>query len=147
MQGGGHLITMSVNYAVKKCKNPNGVEGVNYYSCRAIKANDYDFEELAKDISLATTVTKPDAQAVLGVIKLFITKALLAGRRVVLPELGAFQIGINGKCYPAIALEDKEFSPSSMIKGHRVHFRINPQLKKEVAMGFQLKRVSSEWME
>ena len=47
---------MSVNYAVKKCKNPNGVEGVNYYSCRAIKANDYDFEELAEDISTATTV-------------------------------------------------------------------------------------------
>ena len=68
---------MSVNYAVKKCKNPNGVEGVNYYSCRAIKANDYDFEELAEDISLATTVTKPDAQAVLGVIKLFITDETL----------------------------------------------------------------------
>ena len=52
---------MSVNYAVKKCKNPNGIQGTNYYSCRAIKTNDYDFEELSEDISTRATVveTKP----------------------------------------------------------------------------------------
>ena len=40
---------MSVNYAVRKCKNPgkNAVEGTTYYACRAIKTNDYTFDELA----------------------------------------------------------------------------------------------------
>ena len=54
---------MSVNYAVRKCKNPgkNAVEGTTYYACRAIKTNDYTFDELAEDISFSTTVTKPDA--------------------------------------------------------------------------------------
>ena len=139
-------MTMSVNYAVKKCKNPNGVEGVNYYSCRAIKANDYDFEELAEDISLATTVTKPDAQAVLGVIKLFITKALLAGRAVVLNDLGRFQISLQSKCFTAEDLADKEFVPSSKIKGHRILFRPEAKLKKEVASKLSLNRLVSEVM-
>ena len=135
---------MSVNYAVKKCKNPKGIEGVNYYSCRAIKTNDYDFEELAEDISFATTVTKPDAQAVLGVIKLFITKALLAGRAVVLNDLGRFQISLQSKCFPAETMESKEFLPTSMIKGHRILFRPEASLKKEIASKLSLNRLVSE---
>ena len=137
---------MSVNYAVKKCKNPNGIEGVNYYSCRAIKANDYDFEELAEDISLATTVTKPDAQAVLGVIKLFITKALLNGRRVVLNDLGAFIMGVRGKCYDQNRMKTEDFSPSAMIKGWTLKFQPEVKLKKSLNEGFRLQRVSSEVM-
>ena len=137
---------MAIPYRVVKTKNPKDRDK-DYFAGRAVKSSDYDFDEISDDIASQSTVSKADAMAVLTALKPLMKKALLAGRRVVLPELGAFQIGINGKCYPAIALEDKEFSPSSMIKGHRVHFRINPQLKKEVAMGFQLKRVSSEWME
>ena len=137
---------MSVNYAVRKCKNPgkNAVEGTTYYACRAIKTNDYTFDELAEDISLATTVTKPDAQAVLGVIKLFITKALLAGRSVVLNELGRFQISLQSKCFTAEDLSDKEFVPSSKIKGHRILFRPEAALKKEVASKLSLNRIASE---
>ena len=135
---------MSVNYAVKKCKNPKGVEGTDYYSCRAIKTNDYTFDELAEDISLATTVTKPDAQAVLGVIKLFTSKALLAGRSVVLNELGRFQISLQSKCFTAEELSDKEFVPSSKIKGHRILFRPEAALKKEVASKLSLNRIASE---
>ena len=137
-------MTMSVNYAVKKCKNPNGVEGVNYYSCRAIKANDYDFEELAEDISLATTVTKPDAQAVLGVIKLFITKALLAGRAVVLEDLGRFQISLQSKCFSQDAMAASDFSPSAQIKGYHINFRPEVELKKEIAQKITFKRVTAE---
>ena len=137
---------MAIPYRVVKTKNPKDRDN-EYFAGRAIKTSDYNFDDIADDIASQSTVSKADAMAVLTALKPLMKKALLAGRRVVLPELGAFQIGINGKCYPQAALTDEEFSPSSMIKGHRVHFRINPQLKKEVAMGFQLKRVSSEWME
>ena len=135
-----------INYHISKCKNPgkNAVEGTTYYACRAIKTNDYTFDELAEDISLATTVTKPDAQAVLGVIKLFITKALLAGRSVVLNELGRFQISLQSKCFTAEDLSDKEFVPSSKIKGHRILFRPEAALKKEVASKLSLNRIASE---
>ncbi len=137
---------MPINYKVLKCKNPNGQDNVNYYSARAIKTNDYDFEDLANDIAFATTCTKGDAMAVLASIKPFIEKALLAGRRVVLNDLGSFVIGIHGKCYPAAALESDEFSPSAMIKGWRVLFRPEVKLKKALAQGFQLKRLASDVM-
>ena len=135
---------MSVNYAVKKCKNPKGVEGTDYYSCRAIKTNDYTFDELAEDISLATTVTKPDTQAVLGVIKPFITKALLAGRAVVLEDLGRFQISLQSKCFTNETMQTDGFVPSSMIKGHRILFRPEVALKKEIASKLSLNRIASE---
>ena len=111
---------------------------------KVFKTNDYDFEELAEDISFATTVTKPDAQAVLAVIKPFITKALLAGRAVVLEDLGRFQISLQSKCFPAETMESKEFLPSSMIKGHRILFRPEATLKKEIASKLSLNRLVSE---
>ena len=133
---------MSVTYAVRKCKNPgkNAVEGVTYYACRSIKLDDYTFDELAEDISFSTTVTKPDAQAVLAVIKPYITKALLAGRAVVLEDLGRFQISLQSKCFSQDAMAASDFSPSAQIKGHRIIFRPEVTLKKEIASKLSLVR-------
>ena len=133
---------MSVTYAVRKCKNPgrNAVEGVTYYACRSIKLDDYTFDELAEDISFSTTVTKPDAQAVLAVIKPYITKALLAGRAVVLEDLGRFQISLQSKCFSQDAMAASDFSPSAQIKGHRIIFRPEVALKKEIASKLSLVR-------
>lgn len=133
---------MSVTYAVRKCKNPKGVEGVNYFSCRSIKTNDYTFEELAEDISFSTTVTKPDAQAVLAVIKPFITKALLAGRAVVLEDLGRFQISLQSKCFSEDSMSAEDFVASSKIKGHRIVFRPEVSLKKEIASKLSLVKMA-----
>lgn len=135
-----------ITYAVKKCKNPNGIEGVDYFSGRAIKTGEYSFADLAEDINNSTTVTKADAMAVLASIKPFVTKALLSGQVVVLQDLGRLQVTLQGKCYPRETLADKEFSPSAMIKGHKILFRPEAKLKQSVAAGIALKRVSSEAM-
>ena len=137
---------MAINYKVLKCKNPNGVDGTTYASCRAVKVNDYTFDDLAEDIAFATTCTKGDAMAVLASIKPFIVKALLGGRRVVLNDLGSFVIGIHGKCFPQAAISADEFSPSPMIKGWRVLFRPEVALKKELTKGIKYQRLSSEMM-
>ena len=92
---------MAINYKVTKCRNPKGVEGTDYFKGTVVKTSDYDFEDLVEDISLATTVTKGDAIAVLASIKPYVTKALLAGRRVVLQDLGSFHISLQGQCYTA----------------------------------------------
>ena len=137
---------MAINYKVLKCKNPNGVDGTTYASCRAVKLNDYTFEDLADDIAFATTCTKGDAMAVLASIKPFIVKALLGGRRVVLNDLGSFVIGIHGKCFPQSAISADEFSPSAMIKGWRVLFLPEVALKKELTKGVKYQRLSSDMM-
>ena len=137
---------MAINYKVSKCKNPKGVEGTDYYSNKASKTSDYSFEDLANDIAHSTTCTKADALAVLASIKPFIKNALLAGRRVVLNDLGSFVIGIRSKCFTRETMEADEFVPSSMIKGYAVHFRPEATLKKELALGIQYKRIASDAM-
>ena len=127
-----------------KTRNPKGTEGVVYFHGRAVKTSDYDFEDLADDVQMSTTMTEADVLGVLRAMKGYIVKALLAGRVVVLNDIGRFQIALKGKCYPSEALQDKEFAPSSMIKGHRIVFRPEAKLKSAIASALTLKRISSE---
>ena len=135
-----------ITYAVKKTRNPRGDESLDYFAGRAIKTGEYTFEDLASDINNSTTVTKADAMAVLASIKPYITKALLAGQVVALQDIGRFQVTLQGKCYTQAEMNDKEFLPSNMIKSHRIVFRPEVNLKRDVARGFQLKRISSDAM-
>ena len=82
----------------------------------------------------------------LSVMKSHIAKALLAGQVVVLQDIGRFQVSLQGKCYSAEDMADKEFSPSAMIKSHKIVFRPDAALKTEVAKEFKLVRISSEAM-
>jgi len=137
---------MAINYAVKKIRNPKNPD-VDYYHGQAVKTGELTMEKLAKRINNSTTVTQSDCYAVLKSMKDHIIEALTEGQVVVLDDLGRFQVSLQGKCYPAEVLTDKEFSPSSMIKGHRIVFRPEVELKKAVAMDFKLQRISSEAME
>ena len=137
-----------INYSVTKCKNPgkNAVEGTTYFHAKAIKTSDYSFEDLAEEINNSTTVTQADALAVLRSMKPFITRALLAGQVVVLNDLGRLQVGVQGKCYSEDTMAASDFSPASMITGHKILFRPEVSLKKAVASGISLKRIASEAM-
>ena len=135
-----------ITYAVKKTKNPNGQDGVSYYHAQAIKTGELTMEKLARRINNSTTITQADCYAVLKSMKENIIEALTEGQVVVLDDLGRFQVTLQGKCYPAAAMESEEFSPSAMIKSHKIVFRPDAALKKEVARDFSLKRISSDAM-
>ena len=137
---------MAINYAVKKIRNPKNPD-VDYYHGQAVKTGELTMEKLAKRINNSTTVTQSDCYAVLKSMKDHIIEALTEGQVVVLDELGRFQVSLQGKCYSQEMMQEEEFSPASFIKGHRIVFRPEAKLKKEVAMNFSLKRVSSEAME
>ena len=92
---------MAITYKVVKVKNPKGADGVDFYAGRAVKTSDYSFDELMEDIESSTTVTEADAAAVLKAIKKHVKKNLLAGRRVVLEDIGALKVNVKGKCYTA----------------------------------------------
>ena len=138
---------MAITYAVKKIKNPKGIEGTSYFHGQAIKTGELTMEKLARRINNSTTVTQSDCYAVLKSMKDHIVEALTEGQVVVLDDLGRFQVSLQGKCYPAETMQSDEFNPASMIKSHRIVFRPEAKLKKEVAMNFSLKRISSEAME
>ena len=136
---------MPITYAVKKVRNPKNPD-VDYFHGQAIKTGELTMEKLAQRINNSTTISQADCRAVLISMKEHIIEALTEGQVVVLDDLGRFQVTLQGKCYPTEALNDKEFSPSSMIKGHKIVFRPDPELKKEVAKDFKLQRISSEAM-
>ena len=137
---------MPITYAVKKVKNPNGIEGIDYFHGQAIKTGELTLEKLAKRINNSTTVTQTDCRAVLLSMKDHIAEALTEGQVVVLDDLGRFQVTLQGKCYNAETLADEEFLPSAYIKGHKIVFRPDARLKEEVRKEFKLKRISSEAM-
>ena len=135
-----------ITYAVKKTKNPNGMEGTEYFHAQAIKTGELTMDKLAKRINNSTTITQADCYAVLKSMKENIIEALTEGQVVVLEDLGRLQVSLQGKCYSRDAMAASDFSPSSYIKGHRIIFRPDPELKKEVAKDFKLKRISSDAM-
>ena len=137
---------MPITYAVKKVKNPNGIEGTNYFHGQAIKTGELTMDKLARRINNSTTVTQADCRAVLVSMKDHIIEALTEGQVVVLDDLGRFQITLQGKCYPKEVINAEDFSPSAMIKSHKIVFRPDAALKKEVAKDFKLKRISSDAM-
>ena len=137
---------MPITYAVKKVSNPKYPE-VDYFHGQAIKTGELTMEKLARRINNSTTVTQSDCYAVLKSMKDHIIEALTEGQVVALDDLGRFQVTLQGKCYNAETMADEEFVPSSYIKGHKIVFRPDAALKKEVAKDFKLKRVSSDAME
>ena len=140
-----HLTTMAITYAVTKTKNPKNPD-VDFFHGRAVKTGELTMEKLARRINNSTTVTQADCRAVLISMKDHIIEALTEGQVVVLDDLGRFQVTLQGKSYSAEVMAQKEFSPSSMVKGHKIVFRPEVALKKAVAADFSLKRISSEAM-
>ena len=137
---------MPITYAVKKVRNPKNPD-VDFFHGQAIKTGELTMEKLAKRINNSTTVNQSDCYAVLKSMKDHIIEALTEGQVVVLDDLGRFQISLQGKCYSQDAMSAEDFSPSAKITGHRIVFRPEVKLKKEIAMNFSLKRISSEAME
>jgi predicted histone-like DNA-binding protein len=136
---------MPITYAVKKVRNPKNPD-VDYFHGAAIKTGELTMEKLAKRINNSTTVTQSDCYAVLKSMKDHIIEALTEGQVVVLDDLGRFQITLQGKCYNADTMAEETFSPSSYIKGHRIVFRPEATLKKDIKKDFSLKRISSDAM-
>ena len=136
---------MPITYAVKKVSNPKNRD-VDYFHGQAIKTGELTLDKLAKRINNSTTVTQADCRAVLVSMKDHIIEALTEGQVVVLDDLGRFQVTLQGKCYNAERMATEDFSPSAMIKGHKIVFRPDATLKREVAKDFKLKRISSDAM-
>ena len=136
---------MPITYAVKKVRNPKNPD-VDFFHGQAIKTGELTLDKLAKRINNSTTVTQADCRAVLVSMKDHIIEALTEGQVVVLDDLGRFQITLQGKCYPKEVINAEDFSPSAMIKSHKIVFRPDAALKREVAKDFKLKRISSDAM-
>ena len=108
----------SVTYSVVPRINPNEKEMPPLYYAQAQASGDVNIREMSERIQAACTVTKADVYAVLVAMEDVIIDALKGGEIVRLGDLGALQIGLNGKG----ALTEEDFEPS-LIKKARINFR------------------------
>ncbi len=138
---------MAINYAIKRCPNPNGIEGTDYFAPRVIKVDDYTMKELINDINDATGMSDVDVRAVLGALNKQIRKGLLNGRTIVLEDVGRLSVGLKAKCFTAETMQAEGFIPSAMIKGVHINFRPDVHILNELRTNKTLRRVSSEVME
>lgn len=138
---------MAINYAVTKCANPKGIEGVDYFKPRVVKVDDYTIDELVTDINDATGMSDIDVRAVLTALGKQVRKGLLSGRTVVLEDLGRISVGMKTRCFSRDMMAASDFSPLAMIKGVHVNFRPDAGILKDLRVKRTLRRVSSEAME
>ena len=136
-----------VTYQVRPQVNPNGQTGVDYAANFAVKSGDYTFDELEEDVEHSTTATAADVAAVLKATRKYLKDNLLAGKRVVIGDLGALQIHLRGKCYKQALIGTDGFDPASYIKGYRVVYRPEASLIKQIRIAVKAKRIPSELMD
>lgn len=123
---------MSVRYKVVQCDNPQGEKGKKYYRPRVVKTDDYTHKELMRDVNDATGVSDVDVNSVLFAISKQIRKALLAGRTVVLKDVGRISVGMTTRCIPEDELNDAKFRPSDYIEGVHINFRPDADIANEL---------------
>lgn len=105
---------MSIRY--RKVQNKiKGSKSFQQWYGRAVTLNTVDTEQLAEEISHATTTTFADIMGVLIELSSVMKRHLLNSDKVSLYRLGSFRVGI--KCKPALKKED--FGANN-ISGYRI---------------------------
>ena len=137
---------MSVTYKVLSCSNPAGAEGTDYACDRETKTGMLLIDELADDISHATTLTPTDVRHILEDFVYALKRHVNQGESVFLEELGTFTTRLKSRCFPVSAISADDFDPASYIEGTKTGFRACPAFKKYVREYAQYKRVPSDLM-
>ena len=121
---------MAINYSVVAMKNPSQPDGPQKYYAKAQASGVIDINELAEDISYATSLTDGDVlNAIRAPIKQM-CKHIEAGRIVRLENFGSFQAQVRSKGTESSEL----FTPSNIQKVH-IQFRPGKGIKGTLEIG------------
>lgn len=95
---------MAILFTASGKTNPTETTAPMLYYPRAVHTNAIDLETLCEQISLSTTLTETDCQAVVYALVYSISKELGQGKIVRLGHLGSFQISLKGS--PSLTPEE-----------------------------------------
>ena len=109
--------------------DPHHPEDKSHVCLRALTTGIYGFQQMASDISHATSLTEADALAAMKAFVTFTRNALVNGRNVELEGLGLLRLCIGSRMTPAAVAGRKNFRLHSIIKDIRVAFLPSPSLK------------------
>lgn len=101
-----------INYSVTGMKNPTDHDAAEKFYAKMQASGVVDLDDMAEEISYATTLTDGDVLNVLRALIKQMKKNLMAGKIVRLEKFGTFQFQIcsNG------AESEKAFTPSNITK-------------------------------
>lgn len=101
-----------INYSVTGMKNPSDKDAAEKFYAKMQASGVVDLDDMAEEISYATTLTDGDVLNVLRALIKQMKKNLMAGKIVRLEKFGTFQFQIcsNG------AESEKTFTPSNITK-------------------------------
>lgn len=118
---------MAIHYSVAAMKNPQDPEAPVKYYARSQAAGVVDINELAEEISYATTLTDGDVLNVIRALVKHLNKHIAKGEIVRLENLGSFQAQICSEG----ADSEEAFTPSNIT-------RVNLQFRPGVGLRGQL---------
>lgn len=118
---------MAIHYSVAAMKNPQDPEAPVKYYARSQAAGVVDINELAEEISYATTLTDGDVLNAIRALVTQVNKHIAKGEIVRLENLGSFQAQI---CSEGADTEEA-FTPSNIT-------RVNLQFRPGVGLRGQL---------
>jgi len=123
-----------IKYTVKAKKDPK-TSAVKYYP-QIYKVDHLTADDVAEQIAYATTVTKPDAKAVISALEYVVLTAAKNNQSIRLGDLGSFRPTIS-----ADGSEDASDATTDKIKSVRIRFTQGAYLRKELkpaSLSFQL---------
>ena len=115
---------MAVNYSVAMLRNPSDPEADKKAYARAQIAGEMKLNELARAVSMQTTVSRADVTAVLIATVENMILALEEGKQVDFGELGKFRIQLTSK-----GTKTAEEFTAHNITGARIQFTPGDELK------------------
>ncbi|WP_418832032.1 HU family DNA-binding protein [Phocaeicola sp.] len=118
---------MAIHYSVAAMKNPQDPEAPMKYYAKAQAAGVIEINELADEISYATTLTDGDVLNVIRALVKHLSKHIAKGEIVRLENLGSFQAQVCSKG----ADSEEAFTPSNIT-------RVNLQFRPGVGLRGQL---------
>lgn len=110
---------MSIRYKIVQNKIENSL-GFNRWYARAVVLNTVGTEDLAEEVSHATTLTFADVMGVLIELSNVISRHLLNSDKVQLYRLGSFRAGLRCK-----SVEKEEDLDANAIRGFRIIYSPN----------------------
>ena len=119
---------MAVLFTPVGKKSPTIAEAPMQYYPRAIQRGVIDLDELSQQISVSTTLTETDCQAVVYSLVNMVSKELEKGNIVRLGHLGSFQISVKGNASPS-----PEMVTVKNIKSASIIYRPGVRFKKLLA--------------
>jgi predicted histone-like DNA-binding protein len=115
---------MAVLFTPVGKKSPTIAEAPMQYYPRAVQRGVIDLDELSQQISISTTLTETDCQAVVYSLVNMVSRELEKGNIVRLGHLGSFQVSVKGTPSPSPEMvTEKNIKSASIIYRPGVRFK------------------------